>query len=70
MTPLETCRSLLARVDAASGDAEALAKVYDDTIGPGEQVTDCDETQDVLRDFVRELAASLGVHWSLVVVAQ
>lgn len=67
MTPLETCRALLARVDAASGDLQALSAVYEDTIGPGEIESDCDEMHEVLRDFVRELAASLGAHWSSVV---
>lgn len=67
MSALDTCRALLARVDAASGDRQALAAIYEDTIGPGETESDCDVLQEVLQDFVRELAASLDVHWSLVV---
>jgi hypothetical protein len=59
---------MLARVDAAADDRGALAAVYADLIGhdPFADVPapDAGEVHDTLRDYVREVSASFGVHWA------
>lgn len=67
ITPLDHCRRALVRVDAAAGDRRALTVANQNFIGhdpfADEPGADMGEVHDVLRDFVREVAASLGVHW-------
>lgn len=70
LTPLQVCQALLARVDAADGDRDATLALYEEQVGHDPfandpAMTTADAT-DVLRDVVRELAHSFGLHWSLV----
>lgn len=67
VTPLEHCRRLLVLVDAAAGNREALGAAYALLVGhdsAGEPGADLGAVHDTLRDFVREVSASLGVAWS------
>lgn len=67
-TPLEACRAMLAQVYAAGTDPAALAAAYTAIVGhdpfADDPAADADKVADTLRDFVKEVAASLGVHWA------
>jgi hypothetical protein len=67
-TPLQSCRQMLAQVDAAAGDRVALSAAYVAIVGydPFEDDPQASQgdVQDTLRDVVREVAASFGVYWS------
>ena len=71
-TPLQSCRAMLARVDAAH-DRNAVAAAYADFVGfdPFADAPEIStaEARLVLVDFVRDAADVMGVHWSLVVSA-
>ena len=67
-----TLRADLAEIDRAA-DGAALRALYLDRIGLGaldvdtdgaEDPTPPDQVREILRDFVREDCAALGVHWS------
>lgn len=70
-TPLESCRTLVARISDALNDRAALAAIYVDTIGydPFAEDPEADpaDVLAILQDYAREWAAASGVHWSLVV---
>lgn len=70
-TPLESCRAMLAQVNAAGSDRVALAAAYTLIVGhdpfADDPAADPADVADTLRDFVKEVAAAFGVHWSSVV---
>jgi hypothetical protein len=68
-TTLQSCRQMLAQVDAAE-DLSALAAAYVSIVGydPFEDDAQADphEVHQTLRDFVREVAVSFCVPWAAV----
>jgi hypothetical protein len=70
-SPLESCRAMLARVCAAGSDSAALAVAYAEIVGhdpfADDPAADPGDVAVTLRDFVKEVAAAAGVHWSAVV---
>lgn len=64
-------RTMLAEIGAAS--KVELGMLYSRHIGhnpydvPGDELDDLEDVRMVLEDFMLEIAASEGIHWSLIV---
>jgi hypothetical protein len=61
-------RAQLRCINAAAGDRAALGALYADIVGynPFDDEPDADliDVSLILRDFAKEAAVSMGVHWS------